>query len=127
MKRVFIYACEGRYGGYHGIEDFLVEEFTDKYFDKFETEDKFLSEIFSDYVPDMSFSLMESYDTIPVDREDYDDEENYWEDYNIEMEQNVDGYVVLIREDINLSTKELNELAGQLGPDWFREKYCKIN
>ena len=48
--RVFIYACEQRYGGYHGIEDYCVEEFDNSWN---------LDDIYDEYVTEMSYQIME--------------------------------------------------------------------
>lgn len=118
MKRFFIYACEQVYGGYHGIEDFLVEEFSD---------DWTLDDIYKEYVVEMSYGLMESYDIKfeDLDMDDFDTEDEYWDAYEKEREQNVDGYVAPIRKDVTLSINELNHLAVTMGPELFREKYCE--
>lgn len=114
--RVFIYACEQTYGGYHGIEDYCVEEFDD-----FWT----IEDIYAEYVTEMSYQVMESYDTLDnLDPADYDSEEEYWEAYEEARSENVDGYVAPIRNDVTMSTKKLNTEASRLGPRLFREKYC---
>lgn len=114
--RVFIYACEQRYGGYHGIEDYCVEEFDDSWT---------LEDIYAEYVTEMSYQIMESYDTLDdLDPADYDSEEEYWEAYADAKDENVDGYVIPIRDDVTMSVKELNAKACHLGPRSFREEYC---
>lgn len=118
MKRYFIYACERMYGGLHGMEDYGVFDFDDSW-----TED----EIYKEYVCEMSFDVMNSYGAITedlVDRDDYDNEDEYWEAYEEAMWENVDGYVVRIRDDVALSTGELNKIACNLGPEMFKEEYC---
>lgn len=114
--KVFIYACEGTYGGYHGIEEFTVEEFEDN-------ED--LDDIWRDWVPEMSYRLMESYDTIQLDPDDYEDDEEFWEAMAEEQDANVDGYVIPIKADVTLSAKELERIAIQLGAYSFKEAYCE--
>ena len=114
--KVFIYACEGIYGGYHGIEDFTVEEFED---------DENLDDIWRDWVPEMSYDLMDSYDTIQLDPDDYENDEEFWEAMEEERNANVDGYVIPIKADVTLSVDELKKIAFQLGADSFKEEYCE--
>lgn len=118
--RVFLYACEQTYGGLHGIEDFCVNVFDDTFS---------LSDIYNDYVIDMSIELMNQYD---IDfsfsgEEDYDSYEEFEQAREEEMLQNVDGYVVAIRDDVDLSIAELNRLALELGAKEFVKKYCNEN
>lgn len=114
--KVFIYACEGVYGGYHGIEDFTVEEFEDNVN---------LDDIWEDWVPEMSYDLMDSYDTIDLDPDDYEDDEEFWDAMEEERAANVDGYVIPIKADVTLSVEELREIASRLGADSFKEEYCE--
>ena len=114
--RVFIYACEQRYGGYHGIEDYCVEEFDNSWN---------LDDIYDEYVTEMSYQIMESYNTLDdIDPDDYDSEEEYWEAYIDAQNENVDGYVIPIKDDVTMSIKELNDEACRLGASLFREEYC---
>lgn len=118
MKRYFVYACEQTYGGLHGIDNYGVFDFDDSW-----TED----EIYKEYVCEMSFEIMNSYSNIIdslVDRNDYEDEEEYYSAIEEAMWENVDGYVVKIRDDVMLSTKELDEECCRLGPELFKKEYC---
>lgn len=117
--RVFIYACESTYGGYHGIEDFTVEEFED---DEYED----LDEIYREWVVEMSYDLMERYSTIELNPENYESEDDFWYDYEEEKAMSVDGYVIKIKDDIDLTVSELNRKAVQMGPRYFREHYCDL-
>ena len=118
MKRYFIYACEQMYGGYHGMYTSGVFEFNDSW-----TED----EIYKEYVCQMSFEVMETYGEIIenlIDRDEYDDEEEYYEALDEAMWENVDGYALKIRDDVTLSTAELDRLSSELGEDLFVKRYC---
>lgn len=119
MKRYFVYACEQMYGGYHGMNNFGVFEFDDSI-----TEE----EIYRDYVCEMSFEVMNSYEEITenlVNQDDYDNEDEYWEAYEEAMWENVDGYVAKIKDNVTLSTKELDKLCCELGEEEFRDRYCE--
>lgn len=119
MKRYFVYACEQMYGGLHGMNNFGVVEVEDS-----ATED----DVYQDYVVEMSFEVMNSYEEITdslVDRDDFDDEDEYYEAYEEAMWENVDGYVAKIRDDVMLSTRELDKRACELGEEEFRTQYCE--
>ena len=116
MKRWFLYACEQNYGGWHGINDMRVDEFDDEV-----TEE----DIYKDYIIEMSLELMQSYDIdFGIEREDYDSDEEYDDALSEAMYENVDGYCKLIRDDVTLSTRELDEECCKLGEELFVEKYC---
>lgn len=112
--KVFIYACEGRYGGLHGIEDYIVEEFDNDYLEIYLDKDGKLHEgefdrlIWNDWISEMSYELTERYGLS-------DDDIDY----------GVDGYWVKIKDDIQLSTFELNKEAARLGPNLFKKTYCE--
>ena len=105
--RVFIYAYEQTYGGLHGIHDMCVCDIDS------------LDEI-NDIGLDMALGVVDSY--FHVFENEYDDEENYddpadfccWEAYKI-------------KDNINLSVDELDEICNALGDELFVEKYCDKN
>lgn len=73
----------------------------------------------------MSLELMQSYDIdFGVEREDYNSDEEYDDALSEAMYENVDGYCKLIRDDVTLSTRELDEECYKLGEELFVEKYC---
>lgn len=111
--RVFIYACEQKYGGLHGIEDFCVEEFDSR---EFADEDELDKYIWDEWISEMSWSLVESYGTIDYPEDEDDDE--------IDSCDIVNGYWCYIKDDVELSIDELNKEARRLGPRSFREEYC---
>lgn len=118
MKKWLVYACEGYFGGLHGIEDYTVIEVPDDWTEDF---------IYSEYVPEMSERLMESYGDIYdslADREDYNSEEEYCEALEDAICENIDGYVAQIRDDVKESTEELDKILCYEGHNYFREKYC---
>lgn len=116
MKRYFVYACEQTYQGFHGIEAYAVYEFSDDWTPK---------DIFDEYVVEMSYDLMDSYGIPDFDPHDYDSEEDFYEDVECFREENVAGYVATIKEDVTLSTSELDALACELGEREFFHKYCE--
>lgn len=123
MKRYFVYACEQIYGGLHGIEDFGVFEFDNSW-----TEE----EIYREYVCEMSRGVMESYGDImedledSLDRDDYDSEDEYYDAFEGIIEENIDGYVVKIKDNVELSIGNLNKEACRLGADLFKKAYCEV-
>ena len=120
MKKWLLYACEDQYCGLHGIEDYCVIEAPDNW-----DEDH----VYSEYIPEMSECVMQSYGNILenlVNREDYNSEEEYWEALNDAIKENINGYVAQVRDDIKESSEELDEILCQLGVESFSKKYCII-
>lgn len=119
MKRYFVYACEQMYGGLHGMNNSCVVEVEDELTD---------NDVYSDYVIEMSYEIMDSYAEITdslVDRDEFDDEDEYYQAYEEAKWENVDGYVAKIREDVVLSASELDRLAYDLGEQEFKAQYCE--
>ena len=113
---VYVYAYEGHYQGSHGIEDMCVMEVSDN-LEKAEKE-------INEWGFEASHELIYSFGL----------EEEYFEDYNdISEEEWLDAtydcgwYAYKIREDVNLSERELDELCCQLGDELFRKEYCEGN
>ena len=84
-----------------------------------------VDDIWRDWVPEMSYDLMDSYDTIQLDPDDYENDEEFWEAMEEERNANVDGYVIPIKADVTLSVDGLKKIAFQLGADSFQEEYCE--
>lgn len=118
MKRYFVYACESMYGGHHGMNSMGVYDVED-----WQTKE----DVYQEYVPCMSFDVMQSYHIIMedlVDRDSFDNEDEYYEALEEAMNENVDGYVVQIRDDVTLSTVELDNICNTIGEEEFIEEYC---
>lgn len=97
--RVYIYACEGTYGGLHGMNRVeVVDDIVDL-------------QHANEYGLEMAEDVVESYGLF--DEDECDIEPEYiW-------------YIYPIKADVELSTKELNKLCSTLGDELFREKYCE--
>lgn len=118
MKKWLVYACENQYGGLHGIEDYTVIEAPDDWDEDF---------IYSEYIPEMSEQVMESYGDIMddlVNREDCDSEEEYWDALGDAIRENTCGYVAQVRDDVKESAEKLDRILCRLGHELFREEYC---
>lgn len=118
MKKWLLYACENQYGGLHGIEDYTVIETPDDWDEDF---------IYSEYIPEMSEQVMESYGNIMddlVNREDCDSEEEYDDALSYAIQENICGYVAQVRDDVKESAEKLDRILCRLGHKLFREKYC---
>ena len=104
--KVFIYAIEGVYRGFHGISNQCVIEI-----DNLE-EAKMTGE-------EMAEGLVESFGL----EDEYYDEEGYNGEYCIDPE--FDYFIYKIRDDITLSARELDEICAR--EDWvsFVEEYCE--
>ena len=103
MQRVFIYACEDFYGGLHGIEDMTVTEVSDL---------KAADEIGRD----MSLGVIESYSI----REKYGEE-----DVEYDGDEGSCWEIYKIREDISISTRDLDAECCRLGKEYFIKQYCE--
>lgn len=108
--RYAIYACEGVYGGLHGIYNVAV--FEDTY------------EGAKEWGYNASRDLIEDYDSDEIDsiRDEYGDEAV--EDFYCE---NIEYLIWEIDEDIAkaISTNTLDELISEMGYEDFVETYCK--
>ena len=107
--KVFIYATEGIYRGLHGISNQCVIEI-----DNLE-EAKMTGE-------EMAEELVESFGLEDEYYEDFD-ENGYSDDYCIDPE--FDYFIYKIRDDIALSTRELDEICAREDWESFVEKYCE--
>mgnify|MGYP006928588689 CR=1 FL=1 len=101
--RVFIYAYEQNYGGLHGIHDMRVCDIDS------------LDEI-NEIGLDMALEVIDSYSNLfesEYDDEDYEDPTNFccWEAYKI-------------KDDIDLSVDELDNICNKLGDELFIKRYC---
>ena len=108
MKLYLIYACEGRFRGYHGIYDVDVIPCISY-------------EEAIGIGEDMSIDIMERYNTIePLIEDDMTDE-----DYIGIIEENLDYYVYEV--DLNkIGNLSLDDLKNEAYEDWrgFVDKYC---
>lgn len=95
--RVYIYACEGTYGGLHGVNEVCV------------TEVETLQDA-NEYGLEMAESVIDSYGL-------FDEEEDIEPEYI--------WYIYPIKADIELSIEELDRLCSTLGDKLFREEYCE--
>lgn len=100
--RVFIYATEGMYQGLHGIYWQAVVDVENR-------------EEADEYGREEAFSLIESYGLEEEYGEDYEDyaAECCWEVYKI-------------RDDITLSTHELDKICARNDRDTFIDEYCEM-
>ena len=115
---VYVYAYEGHYQGLHGVEDMCVMEVSDN----LEKAKKEINEWGHEASNELiySFGLEEEYFGDYDGREIDEDE---WYDATCDC----GWYAYKIREDVNLSERELDELCCQLGDELFRKEYCEGN
>lgn len=97
MQRVFIYAYEEEYGGWHGMNNMQVIEVASL-------------EIANEIGYEMAQEVIESYDCF--DEEADLSDTLIWEVYKI-------------KSDIQLSTRELDKICSQMGEEDFIEEYCE--
>ena len=111
MNRYLIHAFENQYGGLHGMENWVVEEFE---YDK---------EAY-DYAADLSYDVMDSYSCIEEDlTDDLDlDTDEGQDEYEQRRVENVSYQVWLIKNTCKLTTKELDNMCSY-DPDLIVEKY----
>lgn len=116
--KIYIYATEALYGGYHGIEDMTVIEVEDG---ASNTED-----IINDIGYQLSHELIESYglEQDYMDHAGIEDIEEFYENYN-EITCDCDWSAFKIKDDITLSTRELENECFKLGDSIFRKEYCE--
>ena len=101
--RVFIYAYEDKFQGYHGISDQAVVEVND-------------IEEANQYGSEMAEEVINSYSYFINDR----DEEDEFE------EENGTAWIIFkICDDIELSTEELNSICSNHDYESFVEEYCE--
>lgn len=117
--RYLVYACEKTHHGKDGLENWEVYEVDDS-----------LTEIdmYNYCVYPMAAEIINSHDELKnnlIDRNKYDNENDYWDAYEKELYNNIEGYVVKIRNDVTLSMFELDEEAYKLGAEAFKKLYCE--
>lgn len=118
MKRYLLHAYENIYGGLHGIEDYTVVDIPDDWDEDY---------VYEQYIPEMSEQVMYSFGDIIdslADPEDYDSEEEFERDLSFAITENTGGYVAQVRDNVEESTEELDEILCRLGAKLFCEKYC---
>lgn len=99
--KVFIYAYEQNYGGLHGIYDMCVCDIDS------------LNEI-DEIGSDMAQQVVDSYSYLFEDECDDEDDDSIslcWESYKI-------------KDNIALSTNELDRICNELGYELFIKEYC---
>lgn len=110
--RVFCYAYEGMYHGLHGICDYGVMDFPDNMKEAIEELNLWGDEASEQLI--YSYGLEDEYEL----EEDESIEDTY-------AYQDRGWYGHKIRDDVELSTVELDRLCCELGPEYFIEEYCE--
>ena len=103
--KVFIYAFEDKYGGLHGISDQAVVGVADM-------------EEANSIGNEMAWSVIESYGHLFEDYDEGDEDE-------FEEESGTEWFIYKIRDDINLSVEELDNICALEDWESFVEEYCE--
>ena len=115
---IYVYAYEGHYQGLHGVENMCVMEVSNDLGKAKAEINEWGHEASNELI--YSFGLEEEYFGDYDGREIDEDE---WYDATCDC----GWYAYKIREDVNLSERELDELCCQLGDELFRKEYCEGN
>ena len=117
IKRYFVYVDEQTYGGLHGVCTQSVIDVDD---------DTTEEEIWKNYIEPESINLMESFGIIEdnIQEEDFENEQDYEDAIEDFATENVSGFCSPIKEEITISTEELDTECCRLDKDSFIEKYC---
>lgn len=131
-QKVFIYACENTYGGFHGMYEIAVEEI-DSIKEAHEIAEEMSLNVMDSYhviiedYRDQARELMEDeYDNFDKDNMDMEEEEALFYSYMDEIiEENICYSIYLIKDKYqNLSVKELYNHYQREGYESFVNKYC---
>lgn len=110
--RVFIYAYEGQYCGLHGIEDLTCTEVN-----SIKEAEEIGREMSENVIS--SFGLEDEWLAEDDESEDCTDYGTYAEYFGLQYE------IYKIKDEVNLSIRELDSICSRLGKETFINEYCE--